>query len=415
VRGAGRRRGDRPGRLSSVLAVVAMAASVALPAILLSVGGGVSSHELTALGQSGFQVTVSATGTHGISDTHALAHRIATLASVRAASPVLSAAIDFFFNGSGAVPLLAEGVEPAPFVATAPPSQRALLPARLNLGDATDTAHFANGTYGGPWNQKIALSAPLARIYGIGVGATIWLSPTPNRTGAIPFLVTGLIGGSVSPLGTAAAFAALLELSDLQALAGLARTPSGALIDASDSIEVALVPSAAGSPAAVQSVARSISALVPYYGVSALSDQAAQTQKADAVLTGFYLALSSVSLSVGLVFLGVVLVRRVESERALVAVQRALGVPPRALALESARRALALAAAGVAIGLAAAVATVEALGAVGPPLVRAAADLAVFDPLTLGSLAAGVLALALLAGAAAARVAFRLPIAEALR
>ena len=56
---------------------------------------------------------------------------------------------------------------------------------------------------------------------------------------------------------------------------------------------------------------------------SALTDEAAQLRASAAVLTGFYLALSSVGLLVGLVFLALVLLRRVEAERRTIGIQRA--------------------------------------------------------------------------------------------
>ncbi|MCI4329072.1 MAG: hypothetical protein L3J86_05755, partial [Thermoplasmata archaeon] len=54
--------------LQDLLAVAAIATAVALPVVLLSVGGGVSSHERAALESSGFVITVSAPGTHGVGD-----------------------------------------------------------------------------------------------------------------------------------------------------------------------------------------------------------------------------------------------------------------------------------------------------------------------------------------------------------
>jgi ABC-type lipoprotein export system ATPase subunit len=134
-------------------------------------------------------------------------------------------------------------------------------------------------------------------------------------------------------------------------------------------------------------VASEISDLVPYYGVGALTDEAAQLRASAAVLTGFYLALSSVGLLVGLVFLTLVLLRRVESERRTIGIQRAIGVPASQLALGWLRQSLTLGAAGAAGGLLAGGACVAVLARYGQGAAATAAQLAVFDPSVLLPLA----------------------------
>ena len=49
-------------RIQQVLAIAAVATAVALPVILVSVGGGVSAHELSSLENAGYQLVVSASG-----------------------------------------------------------------------------------------------------------------------------------------------------------------------------------------------------------------------------------------------------------------------------------------------------------------------------------------------------------------
>jgi ABC-type lipoprotein release transport system permease subunit len=398
-------------------AVAAVAAAVALPVVLLSVGGGVSEHELDTLQNAGFEVEVSAPGLHGIGGAHGLAGRIAALPDVGAVSPVLSVSLDVFGPSGGAVPTLAEGVVPAAFSTSESPSERSLFPAVLPLGDPTDMAHYDNGTYRGPATNDVVLPMPFAESLGVSTGSTVLLSPTDDRAGGVAFAVTGLAGAAAAGLGPTPANAILLPLSDLQLLTGFARTngTAGSLVDSADSIEVVVAGSAATDPNAVDRVARDIQALVPFYSVSTLSDQVAQAQQATAVLTGFYLALSSVGLAIGLIFLAVVLVRRVETERRSIGIRRALGVPRRQLAALMAGRGLLLGGAGTLGGLAAGWTVVRLFGDYGNPSVQLAVGYAIFDPVTLALLAAGVLALSLLASLGATRAALRLSIPEALR
>jgi ABC-type lipoprotein release transport system permease subunit len=407
--------GLRHQRLQRVLAIAAIATAVALPVVLLSVGGGVSSHELADLEDTGYQIVVSASGDHGISGAHGLTRQILAVGSVAAASPVLSVAIDSFGTSGGPTPVLAEGVIPGQFLATLGAAEADLFPRPLPLGDPTDLVHFANGTYRGPATLDVLVSSPLADANGLHVGSSLWLSPGANRSLGVAYNVTGIFGVAPTALGPTGAFAAVLPLSDLQQITGYATAPDGALVDAADSIEVSLAGAAVVHPAVVDQVRAEIQSLVPFYGVSSLDQEAQQLRTASAVLTGFYLALSSVGLVVGLLFLALVLVRRVESGRRSIGIRRAIGLPGRWIAGEILADGLVIAAAGALVGIAGGYLIVEALAAWGSAVVQEAARLAVFVPETLGLLVAGVIALSLAASAAAVRVALRVDIAEALR
>ncbi|MCI4326996.1 MAG: ABC transporter permease [Thermoplasmata archaeon] len=403
--------------LQDLLAVAAIATAVALPVLLLSVGGGVSAHERSALQSSGFEITVSAPGTHGIGDAHALARQIDGIPNVSAASPVLSAPIDLFGPGGATEPALAEGVIPAAFAATLSPEESGAFPTPLPLGDPNDAIHFANGTYAGPATDDVLVASPLAAALNVSLGSTLRIANGPNVSASTPYAVTGVFGAPGGPLGPIAGFAVVLSLSDLQLLTGTAREngTSGLLLDQADSVEVSLAGSAGANPAAVAQAASAIQALVPYFGVTTLSDEVAQLDQAGAVLTGFYLALSSTAVAIGLIFLTMVLLRRVEAERRSIGIRRAIGLPALGIVGRFVGRATVLATAGVAGGIVAGYLTVQVLQTYGSGEVPAIAALAVFDPRTLLELAVGTVALCVLASGFAARAALRLPLAEALR
>jgi hypothetical protein len=408
-------RRHRHARLQAILAVAAIATAVALPVVLISVGGGVSSHELADLQDAGYQVVVSAAGLHGIANAHSLEEQILTIGSVAAASPVLSVAIDAFPGGGGASPVLAEGVIPGEFGPTLGPAESGLFPLPLPLGDPTDRAHYDHGTYAGPATYDVLVSSPFAQAFHVGTGDTLALGPTSNSSDSVVYDVTGTFGVPPTALGPTGAFAVVLPLSDLQVMTGYANETSAPVTDAADTLEVAVVPSATTQPGVISSVRNQIQALVPYYGVSSLSQEAQQLEAASAVLTGFYLALSSVGLSVGLVFLALVLVRRVESERRSIGIRRAIGQPGRSIAFAVITDGVVLAASGAAVGVLTGFLMVEALATWGTSTVQEAAQLAVFVPVTLAELAAGIIVLSLLAGGWASRTALRIDLAEALR
>jgi ABC-type lipoprotein release transport system permease subunit len=405
----------RHARFQRVLAVAAIAAAVALPVVLISVGGGVSDHELRQLENAGFQIVVSAAGAHGITGAHGLSSWIRGVAGVAYASPVLSVAVDLF-NASGNVsPVLAEGVLPAPFTATLGPTEAGVFPSPLPLGDANDSAHYDHGTYAGPATDDILVSSYYADQFRVRVGSSVLVAATDTPSSAVRYNVTGVFGPQFSLLEPTAAYAALMPLSDLQSLTKYANGSGTIVPDAADSVEVAVTGALAGNPSAVAAIAAQIQAHVPLYSVSTLSQQAAQLKAASGVLTGFYLALSSVGIAVGVLFLALVLLRRVESERRSIGIRRAIGEPAGTVAGRIVGDGAEIAVTGAVAGVVAGWVVVAALAAYGSSTVREAARLAVFDPVLLAELVVGIVALSLLASSVATRAAFRVPVVEALR
>ncbi|HTP53862.1 MAG TPA: FtsX-like permease family protein [Thermoplasmata archaeon] len=415
MRGPGWGRGPRHARFQRVLAIAAIAAAVALPVVLISVGGGVADHELRALETAGYQIVVSAAGVHGITGAHTLSDRILGLAGVAYASPTLSVAVDAFNESGNVTPVLAEGVIPAQFSPTVGPSENGVFPNPLPLGDPNDSVHFANGTYSGAATYDVLLSAPYAEHFDVGVGGTVVLSTADNLSAGTRYNVTGLFGPPFSLLEPTAAYAVVLPLSDLQTLTGYASGSGTIVPDAADSIQVAVNASIAGDPAAIARIASEIHALAPAYSVSTLSQEAQQLESASSVLTGFYLALSSVGIVVGVIFLALVLLRRVEGERRSIGIRRALGLPSRAIAAGIVRDGAEIAGGGAVAGVVGGYLIVLLLAAKGTTTVREAASLAVFPGLLLGELVVGLVALSLVASAVATRVALRIPVVEALR
>ena len=399
----------------AVLAVAAIASAVALPVVLVSVGGGVAAHELSSLEDTGYQLVVSAAGVHGIEHAHLDAAKLRSLPNIQDAAPILSVPLDVFNQSGNVSPVLAEGVVPSQFVPTLGPTESGLFPLPLPLGDANDTVHYANGTYTGPAVYDVLLSSTYARSYHAHVGSTVVLSPTTNISLGRRYNVTGIFGTPLSLVQPSGAYAALLLLANLQLLTGYATGPHTAVPDGADTIEVVVAPSAADSPGALAAVAREVQAAFPSYTVTTLSSEAAQLQSADGVLTGFYLALSSVGLSIGLLFLALILVRRVERERRAIGIRRAIGVPGVSVAGSILENGAALAGAGGVAGVIVGWAVVQGLATWGSSTVQEAARLAEFSPAFLAELVAVVVVLSALASLAAVRAAWRVDLLEALR
>lgn len=410
----GRGRALRHSRLQAVLAIAAIATAVTLPVVLVSVGGGVSAHELANIQNAGYQIVVSAAGDHGISDAHGVARQILSISGVTAASPVLSVTVDAFAKSGGAAPLLAEGVIPDQFTPTLGPAEAGLFPSPLPLGDPTDSVHFANGTYSGPATYDVIVSTTYASRYGVSVGDQIVLSPTANRSLGTTYNVTGTFGVTVNLIGPANAFLIVLPLSDLQTLTGFGGAPA-VVRDAADTIQVAVSSSISTNPTALAQVSDQVQSHYHYYSVTTLTQEAQQLQSASGVLTGFYLALSSVGLTVGLLFLTLVLLRRVEADRRSIAIQRALGIPGRSIAGGILLDGATLALSGAVLGVVCGYLLVRALATWATSVVQEAAQLAEFNSVLLFELVLGVVGLSLLAGAVATRAALRAEITEALR
>ncbi|HEV2317897.1 MAG TPA: ABC transporter permease [Thermoplasmata archaeon] len=402
-------------RTQTVMACIALAVAVSLPVVLLSVGGGVSDHVLNDLQSSGFQISLTAPGTHGISRTHDLVAAIGHLAHVGEVSPVLSVSLDLFRSTGGPLPVLCEGVLPGPFVQSLPPDQRALFPSPLPFSDGADSEQWDNGSYSGPAATELMVSSPIANAYQIRVGDTVRLAPTSTSTNSTALRVVGTFGVPPALLGPTGAFAVIVPLAELQVLTGNARNSLGGPIDAADSVDVGLAGSAARDPGTVAEVARQIQSLYPFYSVTTQSQTVDQERSSAAILMGFYLALSSASVAVGLFFLALVLVRRVEAMRSTIAIRRAIGEPARFLGADLAGQGLMLGGFGALGGLALGYVTVRAIAAWGTAGAQDAAQLAVFDPVVLAALLGAVVALGVASSLLATRAALRVPITEALR
>jgi hypothetical protein len=415
MRRASTSRSLRHARWQSVLAVAAIASAVSLPVILVSVGGGVDAHEIASLEQTGYQVVVSAQGLHGIEGAHQDSAKLLALPNVVAVEPILSIAIDLFNRTGNVSAAIAEGIVPSQFGATLSPTERGLFSWPLALGDPNDTEHYADGAYDGPTSYDVLLSAPYAQMNQVTVGSTVVLSPTTNASLGVRYNVTGLFGPQGSLFEPAGAFAALVLLSNLQVLTDYARGSHTVVPDGADTIEVVVAPSTAESPSGLAGVEREVQAVLPSYTVTSVSSEAAELRSADGILTGFYLALSSVGLAVGLLFLALVLVRRVERDRRSIGIRRAIGLPQRSVAASILEDGAILAAAGGTVGVVAGVVVVEGLATWASSTVKEAAQLAIFAPAFLGELVVGVVALSVAASAAAVHVAWRVDLLEALR
>lgn len=405
----------RHARWQAVLAAAAIASAVALPVVLVSVGGGVAAHELASLEDTGYQLVVSAGGLHGIEHAHAEADRLRALAGVLDAAPILSIEIDLFNASGDYAPALAEGVVPSQFGPTLGPTEQALFPSPLPLGDPNDTQRYANGSYDGPATYSVLVSSTFAQDFHVGVGSRVVLSPTTNASLGVGYNVTGTFGTPLSLAQPTGAFGAVLLLSNLQLLTGYASGPGTVVPDGADTIELVVAPADADSPAALATIASEVQRLVPSYTVTTLSSEASELRSAEGVLTGFYLALSSVGLGVGLLFLALVLVRRVERDRRSIGIRRAIGVPGWSVAVGVLRDGAWLAALGALGGVVGGIVVVEVLATWGSATVRAAAQLATFPPLFLGELVAAVVGLAGLASLVAVRAVGRVNLLEALR
>ena len=405
----------RHARWQSVLAVAAIASAVALPVILVSVGGGVASHELASLEETGYQLVVSSEGQHGIEYAHEDEAALLRLPNVAEAAPILSITLDAFNQSGNVSPVLAEGVVPNEFSPTLGPTEASLFPSPLPLGDPNDSVHYDHGTYAGPATYDVLVSSTYASTFHVSNGSSVILSPTDNASLGVRYNVTGTFGTPLSVVQPRGAFGVLLLLSNLQVLTGYADGTHAIVPDGADTIEIVVAPGVAGNPGALARVASAVQGLFPSYSVTTLSSEAAELQSAASVLTGFYLALSSVGLSVGLLFLALVLVRRVERERRSIGIRRAIGVPSWRVAASIVQSGTSLAAAGGVVGVVAGYLVVRALATWATAAVQEAAQLAVFGPSFLLELVAGVVALSIIASVAAVRAAANVDLLEALR
>ena len=235
---------------------------------------------------------------------------------------------------------------------------------------------FGNGTYDGRFTGEVLVSKNLVDKYGVTVGGALPLRMVADEAAVgdrlpvwhlrrgdallpyVNFTVAGSFELDVSGSGFYKELAiVVMHLGEMQAMSGLALengTGGQAVVtDLANGVSVALTPEAIRA-GAVGAVGSRLKAAYPEYAdyVYTKAEQLEKQRQETVVAEVFYLAVGSVSLLIGLLFVATIMIVAVMERTREIGMLRALGISKRSIFVQIFVESMVLVLVGALIGIA---------------------------------------------------------------
>jgi putative ABC transport system permease protein len=346
----------RPGR--SIMTGAAVAISMALLISMTSVSEGIKDSAETPLLQSREDLVV-APDQGMIEGAHAMAAQIESWSEVDFATPALYHDVRVFLPpeepGGPERPKTVEtiGVVPDDFWELMGEEERKRFDPDQWF-EHGDDPHFGTGEYDGPFTGEILLSKNL-RKEGVDVGSRLPALGTNART--FNLTVTGFFDHEFSGVGYIGDLSfAILHLAELQNMTGLAFEQDAQgrrVVDLADAVSVALTKEAV-KDGLEDEVAESIRNSWPEHedDVYTKSDQLELIRQETVLAEIFYLAVGSVSMFIGMLFVATIMIVSVIERTREIGMLRAIGLSRRTIFLQVLTESMILVLVGALIGIA---------------------------------------------------------------
>jgi putative ABC transport system permease protein len=216
-----------------------------------------------------------------------------------------------------------------------------------------DDPYYGTGTYDGQFTGEILLSQNL-RGPDLPLGHVL---PVIALEGIVNMTVVGFFDHEWAGLtGIADLSFAILHLSELQTLTGMAWEGEGAsarVVDLSNLVSVALTPEAVEDEAE-ERVAQRVRDEYPVYAedVFTKDDQLELIRQETLIAEVFYIAIGSVSMMIGLLFVATIMIVSVLERTREIGILRAIGISRRSVFSQVLTEAMVLVLLGALIGIA---------------------------------------------------------------
>ncbi len=362
----------RPGR--SIMTSAAVAISMALLVSMASVSEGIKDTARLGIVESREDLVVSPEQGARLAGAHAMDAHVSTWPEVEFAT------VAAYHELTVETPLLGDkgvygvGVVPSEFWEMAGKSERERY--KGGFFEVPDDPFYGNGSYDGTFTGEVLVSKNLVDKYGVAVGGALPVRLVPGadvlsdrmpvwggtRGGTPVTLVNLTVVGSFELEYSGSGFykglaIIVMHLSELQAVAGMAAENgtggSGPVVtDLANGLSIALTDQAVRQ-GAVGAVEDRLKEEYPEYADYVYTKQEQLSQQRDEFVVAevFYLAVGSVSMLIGLLFVATIMIVSVMERTREIGMLRSIGISRRSIFLQVFEESMVLVLAGGLIGI----------------------------------------------------------------
>jgi len=326
----------RKGRTAMTL--IAVATSMALLISMQSVADGLIGNARANIDKSKVDIAIGVSEGHGIENGHQLLDELMAEDEVRYAGIYLTEFISFKVPGTDAQRwAVTEGVIPD---ATSPilhPDDAKRFPKYDHFGfKEGGDPHYEND-FTGSWTYEVLIDKNMAKSFGLDRGDEVQVSRTASGP-YVTFNVSGIFDSELTGSGFGADFFFMvMHLSELQTLAGLdimVEDNTTRVIDRIDSVSLALTMEIRTSKKKVDDYKDELEERYPFYNVITKSDRLEMMEQSMTIVNGFFLAIGSVSMMIGLLFVACIMFMSVIERTNEIGMLRAIGISRRTVFLQ---------------------------------------------------------------------------------
>ncbi len=340
----------RKGR--SAMTIAAVAISMSLLISMLSVAEGIIKASSSEIEQGNEDILVTAGGAHGVENGHAFAKALDGYSGVSYSAPILGSTVSFATN-KGMMFAYAEGVIPREAWRLMPTQAKE----KFEEWFSVDGDPHYEGNFTGNWTNEILISKSIASKFHLGKGSTLNVSKSSNGPQYV-FKVVGVFNTEFMSDGAIPEmYLVIMHLSELQSILGydLHAGPNGTtkVIDLVDSISLMLESGVKSDLTKTKKLIKEIETDYPAYKNKVLTkdERIEAAQRQVAIARGFYTAIGSVSVLIGLLFVTCIMILSIFERSKEIGMQRAIGISKLTIFTEILLESMLLVTIGAFIGL----------------------------------------------------------------
>jgi len=323
-------------KVRTAITILAVAVSMSLLISMMSIAEGMMNYTENEVKKSKEDMTITSGGR--IQEGHKLVDELVDMKEIESASAQLTDVLQISYYKTDEkgksyyvnTTAIGVGVVPKDAFRYIPEDQLKYFP-KYGIGGFSigDDPHYENN-YTGPWTGEIIIMGYAdknSRFY-IPNGSVINVSGTQGGK-TYQFRVVGHFSTSISGGAIGSIFGAVMHLSEMQEILGLGvqRNESGIkVIDAIDRVSVSLTKEVKEDMGLLKNFRKDLQKKYPHYSITTKMDRLEAMKERQTMVRGFYLAIASISMVIGLLFVACVMIMVVFERTNEIGMMRAIGI-----------------------------------------------------------------------------------------